>query len=112
MPLHRFSDGTAALRSYIGPRDLFNVVGALSKPHNGPPRTLNVAHPQPVSLDDILRAYRTHHIPQLKWVDSYPDGIPHSVTLSTDKLQRFINFRESDGPTDAMAQQMVRIPTQ
>ena len=112
MPLHRFPDGTAALRSYIGPRDLFDVVCALSEPHNGPLRTINVAQPQPVSLDDMLRAYKTHHIPQLTWVDMpAPDSIPHRVTLSTDKVQSFVNSEEYDEPADAMVQQMVGVTT-
>lgn len=108
MPLHRFPDGTAALRSYIAPRDLFDVVCALSTPHNGTLRMINVAHPQPVSLDDMLRAYKTHHIPQLTWVDiPAPNGIPHRVTLSTDRVQSFVNFQEYDDPADAMVRQMV-----
>ncbi len=112
MPLHRFPDGTAALRSYIGPRDLFDVVCALSKPHNGPLRTINVAHSQPVSLDDMLRAYKTHHLPELTWVDMpAPDSIPHHVTLSTDKLQSFVNSEEYDDPANEMVQQMVGVTT-
>jgi UDP-glucose 4-epimerase len=69
---------------------------------------INVTHPQPVSLDDMLRAYKTHHIPQLTWVDMpAPNGISHRVTLSTDKLQSFVNFQEYGDPADAMVRQMV-----
>lgn len=111
MPLHRFSDGTAALRSYIGPRDLFDVVRTLSQPHDSPPRVINVAHPQPVALDSILHAYKTHLIPNLEWVDTpTPDGIPHRVTLSTHKIQNLMRFEEYDDPADAMVQQMIGGP--
>lgn len=111
IPLHRFPDGTAALRSYIGPRDLFDVVRACSKPHVGPPRVINVAHPQTVTLDAVLRAYRTHQIPDLKWIDTpAPDGIPHRVTLSTRRAQSLVDFREYNDPADAMVRQMTDIP--
>jgi hypothetical protein len=33
------------------------------------------------------------------------------VTLSTDKVQSFVNFEEYDEPADAMAQQMVGVTT-
>lgn len=111
MPLHRFPDGSAALRSYIGPRDLFDVVRVCSKPHEGPSRVINVAHPQPVTLDAVLSAYRTHQIPDLKWINMpSPDGIPHRVTLSTLRAQSLVDFREYDNPADAMVQQMAEIP--
>lgn len=108
VPLHRWPDGAAATRSYIGPLDLFGVVRAMTHPpHNGPPRLINVTHPQAVTLDDLLAGYRKHLIPALEWIDQpAPDTIPQRVTLSADKVQGFVNFSISDTPADALAQQV------
>lgn len=107
MPLHRFEDGTTPLRSYIGPRDLFAAIHALSTPHGGPPRTVNLTHPQPVTLDSVLTGYRAHVLPNLEWVDApVPTGTPHSVTLSTQKMRPYLEFQHYDDPADAMARQV------
>ena len=74
------------------------------------PRIVNIAHPQPVTLDSVLRAYRTHLLPNLTWLNSpAPNGTIPSVTLSTDKLQGFVKFEEYNDPANAMAAQMVGV---
>lgn len=112
MQLHRLPDGTAPVRSYIGPRDLFDAVHALSARHEGPARVVNVAHPQPVRLDAMLQAYKSHLLPDLEWGDApLPDGVPAVVTLSTDKLDEFVKFPHYNDPADAFVAQMVQAPT-
>lgn len=112
MPLHRFTDGTAPLRSYIGPRDLFNVIRALALPHKGPPRVVNVTHPQPLALDAVLNAYRTHLMPDLRWVDTpAPIEALRSVTLSTENVQKYVSLAKYGDPADAMARQISELLT-
>ncbi len=112
MPLHRFPDGAAPLRSYIGPRDLFDVVHALATPHAGPPRVVNVTHPQPLDLDAVLNAYRAHLMSDLRWVDTpAPAEALRSVTLSTDKAQTYCKLAKYDDPADAMARQILELST-
>lgn len=111
MQLHRLPDGTAPMRSYIGPRDLFDAVHTLSARHSGPARVVNVAHPQPVHLDAMLQAYKSHQLPDLEWIDvPIPAGVPAAVTLSTDTLQEFAKFPHYDNPADAFVAQMDQIP--
>lgn len=110
MPLHRFADGTAPERSYIGPQDLFDSVRTLAVPFDGPPRVINVAHPQTLSLDAILLAYREHIFPNLEWIDKpVPKGVPQSVTLSTDTLYQSITPTVYNDPADAMARQVAKV---
>lgn len=106
MHLHRYEDGSAPVRSYIGPHDLFRAIKALTVPHEGAPRIVNITHPQPVALDDMLYAYRACIWPNLRWVDApVPDGIPKVVTLSADKVQRFVKFDKYPKPAIAFVRQ-------
>ncbi|WP_281980904.1 NAD-dependent epimerase/dehydratase family protein [Thalassorhabdomicrobium marinisediminis] len=113
MALHRFGDGAAARyprRSYIGPRDFFACIKALvTRPAQGF-RVVNVTHPQPVSLDALLQAYRTHLIPDLQWEDApAPAGIPPEVILSTQRLAQYITLPERAAPADALARQVAEV---
>jgi UDP-glucose 4-epimerase len=54
--LERFSDGHAALRSYIGPRTFAETLAALCDPAIEPPFLLNVATPRPVYLEELMAA--------------------------------------------------------
>lgn len=110
MPLHRFDDGSAPQRSYIGPRDLFTAINALTEPHHDKPRIVNVTHPQPVALDDLLTAYRTHLMPDLKWRDmAAPDTTPREVILSTEQAQNFVKLETYDNHADALARQVAEL---
>lgn len=109
MLLHRFANGTAPVRSYIGPRDLFDVVHALSHPHAKSIRTLNVAAPAPLSLDAVLKAYRTHLLPNLTWADApVPAGVPPQVVLSTKTLERLVKLNWNTAYATDMAQQVAQ----
>ena len=106
MQLHRLPNGTAPVRSYIGPRDLFRTVRDVCINVPLGLRVLNVAHPQPITLDALLEGYKTHLLPALTWADiPLPKGIPLAVTLSADKVQHFVNYDEYPDAADAFAQQ-------
>lgn len=107
MPLHLFDNGRAATRSYIGPDDLCEVTRACA-PHSGvSPRVLNVAHHQPVQLDHMLAAYRANLFATLDWTETpAPPGIPPTVTLDTEALQRIVTFPSHDEPADAFVRQI------
>lgn len=115
MPLHRFGDGAAPQRSYIGPYDFYRAVAAIAPTrgadmHNGGLRTLNLVHPKPVGLDDVLTAYQTRLMPELRWRDTpAPDHALRSVTLSVDQLEDFVSFEKYDNPADEMAQQVAEL---
>lgn len=115
MPLHRFADGRAAQRSYIGPRDLFDVVrklATLHAPPDGALRIVNVAHPSPVTLDAVLRAYKTHVLPDLVWTDiAAPKNIPRNVTLDCNKLLALVKLPETDDPADELGRQVAEYLT-
>jgi len=112
MPLHRFPDGAAPERSYIGPQDLFQAVRALADPFDGPPRIVNVAHPQSVTLDAVLTAYRKHMFPSLEWVDEpVPAGVPQRITLATNQMCQQTELPAYTDPADAMARQVAKVLT-
>lgn len=105
MPLHRFANGQAALRSYIGPVDLFRVLAAVVG-HGTGVGTLNVAQPNPVRLDALLQAYRQHLLPDLRWIDSpAPPGIPPEVVLDVTALSKIIQIPMANS-ADALARQL------
>lgn len=111
MPLHRFDDNAAPVRSYIGPRDLFDVMHGLSVLDDGSdtshPRIVNVAHPHPISLDQVLHAYRAYVFRDLEWADApAPIGVPRSVILCTKKLQTIVALRQDRDPAMTLGRQM------
>lgn len=109
MQLHRFLNGRAPLRSYIGPSDLFDVIHALSLRCVGQPRTLNISAPEPVSLDAVLNGYKSHLLPELSWKDApVPIGIPARVVLSTTRLEAFINMSKIGKDAGTMARQVAQ----
>lgn len=107
MTLHRLDDGTAPVRSYIGPRDLFDAVSDVIAAPTRPLRTINVVHPQPVTLDAMLRGYRDHVFPTLDWADApAPAGTFPSITLATDQIQLITKFANYDDPASAFTAQV------
>lgn len=107
MPLHRFADGRAAQRSYIGPQDLAAVVATLAQRPTKGIQTLNIAHPAPVYLDDLLAGYKTHLLPDLAWEDApAPDNVPPSVVLDTSALSALHPFADTANPADRFARQV------
>jgi len=113
MDLHRLPDGTTPLRSYIGPQDLFRTVRYMAEPHTDGVRTLNVAHPQPVTLEGVLRGYKSHVMPALTWTDKpAPSGTLPKVVLSTRRLETYVTFDQHPDPADAFAAQVAESPLQ
>ena len=109
MPLHRFPNGQAPVRSYIGPQDLFDVVKALAAPPNTSHRTLNVAAPSPISLEAALKAYKMQLLPHLTWTNApAPEGVPANVTLSTQDLERHMAFQPDQNYSIEMARQVAK----
>jgi len=106
MPLHRYEDGSFPIRSYIGPKDLFRVIHRLSKQHSAPTRVVNITHPQPVALNDLLAAYRAKIGPNLRSIDTpAPDGTPKAVTLSSTEVEKLVMFDVFQDPATAFAKQ-------
>lgn len=106
MPLHRFADGQSALRSYIGPSDLFSTIDTLTEVHSGI-RTLNIAAPTAVYLEPLLEAYRSHILPDIRWHDEpAPAAIPPRVVLATDRLGAVIDTSQMAQTADAIAKQV------
>lgn len=107
MDLHRFADGTAPVRSYIGPRDLFDVVAALAPQPPATIRTINVAAPDPVPLDHVMTTYKTHILPNLVWQDApAPDGVPKRVILSIQALRALVDLPSASDYATHMARQV------
>ncbi|WP_439141325.1 NAD-dependent epimerase/dehydratase family protein [Pseudooctadecabacter sp.] len=107
MDLHRFPDGAAPVRSYIGPRDLFDVVTAVAQTPPASSRILNVAAPTPVDLEAVMTAYQTHFLPDLRWQDTpVPNGVPKQVILSTQALERLIHLPSGPDYAAKMALQV------
>jgi len=109
MTMHKFASGKAALRSYIGPADLFRCICALAA---APPQTLqtfNICAPAPVRLDALITSYKATLFPDLSLVDGpAPDGTPEEVVLSTAKLERVVRFDDTASQPDAMARQVAK----
>lgn len=107
MPLHRFPSGLAALRSYIGPTDLFKAIKAVVKNPPDTIRALNVCAPNPIRLDALLAAYKAHLYPDLEWQDDpAPAHIPENVVLSTERLEGLTNLGLDASDPNTMARQV------
>ena len=108
MSIHRFPSGKAALRSYIGPKDLFDCVSALSANTPDGIQTFNICAPAPVRLDALLSSYQSALFPGLTFTDEpAPDGIPEEVVLSTKKLETIISLDQSTSQPNVIVQQVV-----
>ncbi|MCC1481118.1 NAD-dependent epimerase/dehydratase family protein [Roseibaca sp. Y0-43] len=80
--LHRFADGQAPRRAYIGPRALAHVLAQLAC-HDGPlPPALNIAQPGLVGMDSLLRAAGQ----AWDWADAPAHALPE-LRLSLDRQQ-------------------------
>jgi len=60
MVLDRFEDGSSPRRSYLAPDDFAQVLQHIVHAPNDAPQILNVAGPEPVTMNDLLRA---RHVP-------------------------------------------------
>ncbi len=107
MPLHKFPSGLAALRSYIGPKDLFTAIKAVAATPPKPHRVLNICAPSPIRLDALLAAYKTHLYFDLEWNDeTAPAHVPEKVALSTERLAGLTKLGLDASDPDTMARQV------
>lgn len=84
--LDRFADGQGPLRSYIAPTDLAKVlIGLANLPPENLPDILNVAAPQPVSMESLARAADR----DIQW-QMAPETARQTVTLDCTRLVRLL----------------------
>ncbi len=84
--LDRFADGQGPRRSYITASDVLRVVLALAElPPGALPARLNVAAPQPLSMEALARAAGR----SVAWRPAPPEAI-QDVTLDTSRLARLL----------------------
>ncbi|SFR01812.1 NAD-dependent epimerase/dehydratase family protein [Poseidonocella sedimentorum] len=80
--IDRFPTGAGPLRSYIAPGALARVLAGLLRLDAGSlPPVLNIAAPEPVRMEDLLRAAGR----PFDWQPA-PPGAAERATLSTDRL--------------------------
>lgn len=85
-----FNNGRGPLRSYIGPRDLADVLGQLATTESALPFTLNVAASEPIYMDDLAGAA------QLEWRPRpAPPTAIQNITLNCDKLETLVHLPEA-----------------
>jgi len=108
LALDFLADNTTPLRSYIGPRDLAETLGVLMT-HPTPQgiSVLNIAHPQPVTLGDLLAAYRAKINAGLVWARRRaPETTLAKVVLNTAALEALNPSRHYPVPAEALANQV------
>ncbi len=89
--LDQFAGGQGPTRSYIGPQTLADIIVALMRAVDVPP-VVNVAAPQPVSMQGLLEAagLAWHFVPA-------GAGATQSVLLNTDLISSFYTFQPNAG---------------
>jgi len=107
LTLHRFKSGRTALRSYVGPDNLFRFISVLA---SNPPKTIqtfNICSPLPVRLDHLVSSYKSTIFPKLYLRDApAPDTTPEEVVLSAGRLGCFVPMCHSASQPDEMAKQV------
>lgn len=107
LKMDQFEDGTAPVRSYISPRELFGAVQAVAAVPKERFRIINVAHPDAIELSDLVEAYRSHLLPKLDW--QYAPATAHAlrhVALDVSTLQEHLSF--STMTAQSLAQDVAR----
>jgi len=109
MTIHRFPSGKAALRSYIGPEDLYHCVSALAAMPPSTIQTINICAPKPVRVDTLAQSYKDTLFPDLAFDSGpAPSGTPEEVVLSTSALESVVSFGPEASQTNEMAQQVAK----
>ncbi|NBB97618.1 MAG: NAD-dependent epimerase/dehydratase family protein [Alphaproteobacteria bacterium] len=85
--LHRFKDGRAPRRAYIGPKTLSDVLAQLASRADVLPPVLNIAQPGLVGMDALLRAAGR----DWDWTDAPATALPE-LRLALDRLQGLCPF--------------------
>ncbi|MCF2870953.1 NAD(P)-dependent oxidoreductase [Octadecabacter sp. G9-8] len=108
LALDLLEDDTTPVRSYIGPRDLAQTLSVVM---NAPPRrrtnVLNIAHPQPVTLGELARAYKSKLNSALIWAKRRaPAHTIPKVVLNTNALETLNPSTRYAAPAVAFASQV------
>lgn len=107
--LDQFSDGKGPHRSYIGPRDLADVLAALCRlgAQGVPlPTVLNVAAPGPVAMSDLLNAARV----AWKWQPA-PETAVAQLVLDVATLAALYPFGPNAAQPEHIVAQWEALPT-
>ncbi len=95
-----FEDGRGPIRSYIGPRTMYEVLQTLCLMKNAPPDILNLAAPVPVRMEDIADAAGQN------WVGvSKKDNGSQNITLDCSVLSQLHDFDEIDSSPEELVHQ-------
>lgn len=98
--LDRFADGAGPVRSYIAPSALAYVLNVLHL-HSAPlPPVLNVACPQPVAMEDLLRLAEV----PFDWTPA-PETAAQRVVMNCGLLQTLVGIAPDRCSTAQMAQE-------
>ena len=95
-----FADGRGPVRSYIGPKSLARVLNKLAVHDTVLPPALNIAAPDPISMDALAQAAG-----QPWTAKPAHSAAQQSITLDTMLLNEFCSFsREESCPSDMVSQ--------
>jgi nucleoside-diphosphate-sugar epimerase len=87
--LDRFPDGSGPSRAYAGPVTLARVLDALLRHEGELPSVLNVASPNPLSMEEVLVAMGV----PFDWAPA-PPGALHRLALDTSLLSGIVDLPE------------------
>lgn len=99
-----FADGRGPVRSYIGPRTLARVLGKLAIQDAVLPPVLNIAAPEPVSMDSLAEA--AGHPWTARPANS---AAQQSITLDTTLLSDVCSFKPQESYPSQMISQWKEI---
>lgn len=101
-----FADGRGPVRSYIGPKSLARVLAQLSMLDADLPPVLNVAAPQPISMDALAQAAG-----QPWTARPVQSAAQQNITLDTALLSKFCGFDpEESEPSQMVSQWKEAVP--
>ncbi|MFK7875694.1 MAG: NAD-dependent epimerase/dehydratase family protein [Paracoccaceae bacterium] len=85
--LDQFTDGSGPQRSYIGPKGLADVIGAIALAPQQLPACLNIIAPPPIGMEDLLTSLDRAHpgSMQLNWRPA-PENAIAKVGLCHERL--------------------------
>lgn len=100
IPIDTYADGHGPIRSYLGPLTLASVLRTLCMIPDPLPDILNIAAPEPVSMDALARAADQPWYSRVAAHD-----VPQSITLDCAALARIHRFDPQDSDPGEMVRQ-------
>lgn len=98
--IDRFADGSAPVRSYIGPQSLARTLSVLADPDTDLPPVLNLAAPAPVSMAALARAAGL----DWAWRSAAPQAVAR-LTLDCQALAARVSFDDSESAATGIVAQ-------